>query len=171
MTKEKMAYYGKMANKDFNALFVSQTLTVKEGITPKLSKKALYINALVAERGEMSLRELNALYANSNKLDKKGYFTSADIITFNDLANIQRASLLGAKCADNPDALRLLNADKKPCFLEVHRDKKTGSLSVARVEFDDCLCDIKVISKAEIDAKKEKKEREMLEKLLKKYGK
>lgn len=170
MTKEKMAYYGKMANKDFNALFTSQTLTVKEGITPKLSKKALFINAIIGERGEVTLHTLNCLFANSAKLDKQGYFTDGDIITFQDLASIQKASLIGATCADNPDALRLLNADRKPVFLEVHRDKKTGSLSVARTEFDPCLCTVKVITKEEQMKAKEKKERAMLEKLLEKYG-
>ncbi len=170
MKAEKNAYYGKMSNKDFNALFVSQTFVLKEGYTPKLGKKALFINAIVNDREEVSLRTLNNLYANSAKMDKAGYFKACDIISFEDLAKIQRASLQGALSADNPDALRLLNADGKPCFLEVHRDKKTGALSIAKVEFDPCLCSAKVISKAEQEEKKEKAERAMLAKLLEKYG-
>lgn len=170
MNKEKMAYYGKMTSADFNALFVKKTITVKEGVTAKLGKKALFINALVSEREEVTLHTLNALYANSNKLDKKGYFTSSDIITFQDLARIQQLSLQGAVSADNPDALRILNSKGKPSFFEVHRDKKTGSLSIAKVEFNPCLCDIKVISKDEQEKAKEKKERELLAKLLEKYG-
>lgn len=170
MKKEKLAYYGRMLEEEFNALFVSQKLVIKEGLAPKLNKKALFINAICAERGEVSLQSLNALFANSKKLDSQGYFKADDIITFEDLAKIQKASLCGAAYADQPDALRLLSSDGTPMFFEVHRAKKNGALSIALVKFDPCLVDVTFISKEAQKAEKEKKEREMLEKLLKKYG-
>lgn len=170
MTKEKLAYYGKMSNADFTALFTSQNMTVKEGLTPKLGKKLSFIRTMCLDRGEISLHSLNSLYADSKKIDKRGYFKADEIITFDDLAKLQKLTIQGATCAVKDDALRMLDADGKPLFMEVHRDKKTGSLSVALTVYDTCLCDVTVIPEAEWKKAKEEAERKQLAKLLEKYG-
>lgn len=170
MTKEKLAYYGKLSNADFTALFTSQNMTVKEGLTPKLGKKLLFIRAICLDKGEVSLHSLNVLYGNSAKIEKRGYFKADEIITFEDLAKLQKLTIQGATCAVKEDALRMLSADGKPLFMEVHRDKKTGSLSVALTEYDPCLCDVTVIPEADWKKAKEDAERKQLAKLLEKYG-
>lgn len=171
MTKEKLAYYGKLSNADFTALFTSQNMTVKEGLTPKLGKKLMYIRAMCMDRGEISLHDLNVYYANGGKIEKRGYFKADEIITFEDLAKLQKLTIQGATCAVKEDSLRMLNANGEPLFMEVHRNKKTGSLSVALTVYDPCLCDVTVIPEAEWKKAKEEAERKQLAKLLEKYGK